>query len=146
MNVLPVRYLNIAAAANFRELSEEYATECAVPDASPQHQMYESMEKAGALQCFGAYEGDDLIGFASVLTSVMPHNGKRVGTIESIFVTAPHRDSGAGDELLTAAVSYAGVVGCICLVCTARIASAFERSLARRDTFELTHSVFTRWL
>lgn len=141
-----IYYSQFLGAPNAQELIDEYAAECSIPDAEPQHQMYEAMEKSGVLQCFGAYVADELIGFVSVLSSVMPHNGKRIATIESLFALPSHRDSGAGNALLSAAEQYTSESGCVALICTARVGSALETILSRRPGCEKSHSMFTRWL
>lgn len=148
-----VSYAQISGAANAPELIAEYAAECSIPDAEPQYMQYEAMEKAGVLQCFGAYlpighplDDPILIGFASVLSAVMPHHGKRVATVETIFVSAQHRDSAAGNALLTAAERYAEELDCVAILYLARIGSPFEKVLLRRHRCVPTHTTYTRWL
>jgi ribosomal protein S18 acetylase RimI-like enzyme len=104
------------------------------------------MAQAGALHCFGAYIAGELVGFVSVLSAVMPHNGKRIGSIESLFVLPTHRDSGAGDDLLSRAEEHASEAGCVALLYTARVESRFETVLFRRPGCAPSHVVFTRWL
>jgi GNAT superfamily N-acetyltransferase len=141
-----VSYSEIFGAPNGQKLIDEYAAECSVPDADPQIGMYAAMEQSGALQCFGAYLDGRLIGFATVLKAVMPHHGKRVATLESLFVSPSDRDSGAGNDLLSAAEQFAAVSACEALLCTARIGSTLEKVLSRRVGCNATHTGFTRWL
>jgi GNAT superfamily N-acetyltransferase len=131
---------------NAQVLIDEYAAECSIFCHDPQVEMYAAMERSGALQCFGAFLANELIGFVSVLSAVMPHHGKRVATIESLFVLPAHRDSGAGDDLLSAAEQYATESECVALLYTARIGSTLEKILSRRAGCEASHTVFTRWL
>ena len=152
--------MEILCAVNAQQLIDEYAAECSVADADPQVELYAAVEQAGALHCFGAYvtpqrhgpvagdpvAGDELVGFISVLNSPMLHNGKRVATIESFFVLAAHRRSGAGNRLLAAAKAYASESGCLGLLYTARIGSRLEKVLSRRAGCERSHTVFTEWL
>lgn len=125
-------------------LIAEYAEECSEPGVDPQRPMYEAMEQSGVLQCFGAYVAGGLIGFVTVLTSLMPHTGKRVATIESLFALTSHRASGAGEALLSAAEQYASATGCVRLLYTARINSRLNTVLSRRSGCEATHIVFSR--
>jgi hypothetical protein len=142
-----VSYSEILYARNAWQLISEYAAECSVADQDPQADIYAALERTGALQCFGAYLGaDGLIGFISVLSAVMPHNGKRVGNIESFFVLSPQRCCGAANALLSAAEVYAVESGCDALLYTARLGSRLQRILARRSGCEQSHTVFTRWL
>jgi GNAT superfamily N-acetyltransferase len=149
MSTPPIRrvsYWQILCARNARELIGQYAAECSVPDYHPQSEIYAALEHSGALQCFGAYLADELIGFISVLSAVMPHNGVRVANIESFFVLSPQRRCGTGNALLSAAETYATESGCGALVYNARVGSRLEKILTRRANCERSHSVFTRWL
>ncbi len=141
-----VSHLEILRAVNARELIAEYAAECSMPGAEPQAETYAAMEHAGALQCFGAYVAEELVGFVSVLTAVMPHNGKRMATVESLFVHPGHRGSGAGNDLLFAAEQYADETECVAITQTARIGSRLDRVLSRRAGSQPSHTVYTRWL
>lgn len=123
-----------------------YADECCIPDAVPQWEMYRAMESAGLLTCFGAYVPGKLVGFVSVIASVMPHHGKLVATVESLYAAPEYRDSGAGNELMAAAKKHARDAGCVCLTYTARVGSKLETILALRAGCERSHEMFTKWL
>jgi len=85
------------------ELLAEYVAECSVPalgQPEPQWEMYQRMQAAGLVQMFGVYVDGGMVGFASVLVSVMPHYGFIAATVESLFVAQAHRSSGAGARLM----------------------------------------------
>lgn len=136
----------IFEAANASSLIAAYADECCIPDAVPQREMYLAMEKVGLLACFGAYVDSELVGFVSVITSVMPHHGKLVATVESLYGAPQYRDSGAGTALMAEAERHAKVAGCLCLIYTARAGSRLETILACRSGCERTHEMYTKWL
>ena len=146
VSILPVPYATIMDDPAFPVLLEAYTAECLVPDAEPQRAIYEGMERASAIKCFGAYADDLLIGFASLLTAVMPHDGHKVATIESLFVAADYRDTGAGNLLLAAARTAALDAECRLIHYNARIGSRLDRVLSRRSGCSLTHNVYTEWL
>lgn len=141
-----VSHSEILCAVNATELIAEYAAECSLPGAEPQVKMYAAMEEAGVLQCIGAYQRELLVGFVSVITTVMPHNGKRVATVESLFVSHSERPTGAGNALLDAAEMYSSESGCVALLNTARKGSRLDKVLARRSGARATHTVYTSWL
>ena len=144
--ILRVSHADILEAENAAQLIAEYAAECSVPDANPQAEQYAALEQAGALQCFGAYVDGTLIGFASVLTAIMPHHGKRVATVESIFVQAQSRTTDAALFLLSALEQYAAERDCVAMLSTARAGSQYDKLLQRRYNQTPSHSLYTRWL
>ena len=156
VTILPVSVAAIFDAPNAAYLLHSYAEECLIPDAQPQRAVYEAMEKTDLLRCFGAYASGPeidtaspyglLIGFISVATPIMPHCGKRIATVESLFVDPNYRHSGAGNYLLDEAERYAARMKCLALTCAARVGSAFDKVLSRRTGYALTHVQHTRWL
>jgi GNAT superfamily N-acetyltransferase len=137
--------LEILDRADGQGLVANYAEECCVPDAAPQRWMYIAMEESGVLTCFGAFVEGLLVGFVSVITSVMPHHGKLVATVESLYADPEHRDSGTGNGLMAEAERHARESGCVCLTYTARVGSRLETILALRAGCERSHEMFTKW-
>ncbi len=147
VTVFPVSYATILDAPNSTDLLRAYAEECLVPDAEPQRAIYAEMEKAHVIQCFACYFNSDiLIGFVSVLRTIIPHDGHHIAAIESLFVDPQYRSTGAGLMLLAAVEGFATDCGCRCLLSSARIGSALDILLTRRAGYEKTHSQHTRWL
>lgn len=138
--------MDILEAPNAQQLFEAYAIDCCIPGAKPQTAIYQGMEKAGVLACFGAYADVELVGFVTVVSSVGPHHGKRIASIESLFVECSYRNLGVSSALLGAAKEYAREAGCAALLYTARVASALATVLEHRDGCDLSHLVFTEWL
>lgn len=147
LTVLPVSFTAILDAPNAVVLLRSYAEECSVPDAEPQRAMYEAMEQTGVMQCFAVYFGEaSLVGFVSVLRTIVPHDGHHIAAIESLFVDPIYRSTGAGFLLLAAAERFATDSGCRCLLASARLGSPLDLILSRRDGYDRTHSQHTRWL
>jgi GNAT superfamily N-acetyltransferase len=160
VTIQPVSYTAILDAPNASSLLCAYAADCLVPDPEPQRAIYAGMEEAGVMQCFAAYFDQTensfdapcvipstlLIGFISVLRTVVPHDGHHIAAVESFFVDVPHRSTGAGLLLLAAAKHYATATGCRCLLASARLGSTLDIILTRRADFERTHSQHTCWL
>ena len=122
-----------------------YAAECAIPDAQPQWDAYKAMEDAGVLVCFAADVDYNLVGFVSVIVARMPHHGKLVATVESIYASPEYREEGAGNQLMATAEKFARGQGCVCLTYTARVGSRLETILALRAGCERSHEMFTKW-
>jgi hypothetical protein len=137
-----VRYLDILGAPNAAQLISEYAEECTVA-INPQVEAYGAMERAGAFFSFGVYDTGTLVGFASVLMAVMPHDGRKIGTVESIFVSEGHRRD-TGGSLMLALEKHAEESGCTELLYVARVGSRMEWILEHRKKCRHTHSVHTR--
>jgi GNAT superfamily N-acetyltransferase len=98
------------------------------------------------LKCFAAYLDDHLIGFCSVLSAIVPHDGHLVATTESLFVDPAYRHTSAFEDLFSTAEDYATQAGCRVLTCGARIGSRLDKVLARRAGFAATHTQHTKWL
>ena len=146
--VLPVTVAAIFDATNSADLFRANAAECSVPDAWPVRSIYEAMERAGSLKCFAAFSGSDnlLIGFVSVLSAVVAHDGHLVATTESLFVDPAYRHTSAFEDLFAAAENYATESGCRILSCSARVGSPLDKILSCRPGFQLTHHQHTEWL
>lgn len=97
------------------DIVREYADESSIKEigeAEPDFAMYQSMEESGVLHAIGAFDGDDLVGFAFVFYYGLPHyKGRCIATTESIFVLHKHRKNGAGIKLIRAAESMARELG-----------------------------------
>src|ERR1700709_1742825 len=116
--VLPMIAVAAIATTEVKDqpaLLAEYAAECSIPALGPicpQWEMYERMQAAGLMQMFAVYADDVMVGFASVLVSVLPHYGFKAATVESLFVASAYRGSGAGTRLMAAVDEYARLEGC----------------------------------
>ena len=142
-------YAELIAAKNSRELFDEYAAECAVPELgriNPQDALYEQMESSGMLQVFTVFERDTLIGCAIVLFYVVPHHGKKMATVESIFIDKAHRAGGIGQELMWTIEQEARARDCVAIGYSAPAGGQLERLLSARKTYRRTSSVFIRKL
>lgn len=144
-----IRYLDVLDDPNAQALLAAYASECSLPEIgqpNPQREMYARMEAAGVLQVFGAYYGDELIGFAAVLCTVLPHYGEKVATIESLFVAQAHREEGIGLELMGACEAYALEQECATILYSAPAGGSLERLLYLLKAYQHTNTIFARRL
>lgn len=131
------------------ELLKEYAKECSIPELgeiNPQWAMYDQMERAGMCQFFGAFDGEQLIGFASLLIYMLPHYGVKAASCESIFTSAAHRKSGAGSRLIKRIEIYAKEQGCKGMLYSAPTQGKLELLLSFRKSCRRTNAVFCKKL
>ena len=138
-----VRAISSAEILSATDLLENYAAECSIPligEINPQPQMYEAMERAGILKCFGFYEGFALVGFATVLTMILPHYGKKVATVESLFAKR------GGKDLMAAIEAYAKESGCVVIAYSAPAGGKLERLLSLKKSMKRTNAIFCRSL
>ncbi len=105
------------------------------------------MEESTAFRCFGAFGEDGvLVGFASVLTYVVPHYGKRIATVESLFVAAAHR-GWPGGKLMGAIEEHARAEGCLAILYSAPARSQLARLLFQSEPdYRNSHHVFIKRL
>jgi len=134
---------------NASDLLAEYAAECSIAEIGevcPQAGTYAALERAGIVQMFGAYLDGELVGFASVILSILPHYGKKVATLESLFVGSAARSSGVGGELMNTVEDHALKAGCVAVLYSAPAGGTLERLLSLRKAYRRTNSVFCRSL
>ena len=74
--------------ALIREYAVESALEMCADTAAPQWDAYQALLDQGALVVLGAFDADRLIGFLTVVVTVLPHFGVRMACTESYFVAA----------------------------------------------------------
>lgn len=147
--IRPVSYAEILDAPNVSVLLAAYGAECSVPEIgeiNPQAELYAQMEQSGIFQVFGAFDGDELVGFASVLVYLNPHYGKMLATVESLFLSPIHRTSKMGQGLMSALEEYAKGRGCEAILYSAKAGSQFEQLLSLMKNYKRSHSVFLRQL
>lgn len=134
--------IGYAEILGFPELLKEYEAECSIPEigmATPNPATYAAMERSGAFQCFGAFEDGELVGFATVLLSMLPHYAKRVAIVESIFA---QKGRTCGSDLRSALKAFARDSGCDSILYSAPFGGRFERLLERDKGCRRTNSVF----
>ncbi len=141
-----IQVVNYKEILKNKSLIAEYAKDCLMDGYNPQEQIYDAMDKAGMLYCFGAYIEGQLVGFVSIVVSTMPHNGKKIAVGESIFALPEYRKYGIGLQLIQKARDFAEENGCDLIVYTPRIGSAFDKVLEHRDSCIKTHVQYTEWL
>lgn len=134
----------LEAAPNFGALLDEYAAESAIhglPHPKARLELYKLMEASGMFKVFGAFIGDELVGFITVLTCILPHYSDYVSTTESFFVERAARPTGAGLSLLRKAEDYAKELSSKGLLVSAPFGSKLAEVLERTDYCE-TNRVF----
>lgn len=145
----PVSYLEILDSPEVADLLKEYEEECSIPEiglACPQRKLYEQMESTGLMRSFGVYLDAALVGFVTLLLFTLPHYGKKIANVESLFLAKAHRRGRLGQRLLTQIEVIAKDAGCSVVLYNARAGSRFERLLAVSSRYQRTNSVFLRAL
>lgn len=131
------------------DLLSEYAAECSIPEIgaiAPQAALYEAMERTGLMRTFGAYADGVLAGFATILIYVLPHYGRKIATVESIFVARGHRKATLGKDLMRTIEDCARGQGCAVMLYSTPTGSRLERLLSLLKGYRRTNAVFTRRL
>jgi GNAT superfamily N-acetyltransferase len=120
------------AEPNIAELWELYAAESktvGLPQHKPQRDLYASIEQAGLLHTWGAYNDGKLVGFIALLVNVVPHYGAMIGALESFFVHGDHRKGGTGVKLLREAEVKAKEMGAVAMFVSSPAGSRLERAM-----------------
>lgn len=145
MEIVRMPVAEFQARDELPELLAEYAEESALAEyagsAGPQWATYLELERLGMLHLLVALAGDRVIGFASVLVSVLPHFGVPVASTESYFVAKAWRNTGAGLGLLAEVKRVAAEANACGLLVSAPEGSRLAQVLERTD-MRASHRVF----
>lgn len=136
---ISIRTISVSEAfdsPDFGALCDEYRAESMrnkdLAGGEPSRLGYEQMASAGLMKILGAFFGDRLVGFCTVLVTPLLHFGDHlVASTETIFLSKKYRASGAGIGLLRAAESIALDSGASGLYVTAPSGGRLERLLPR---------------
>ena len=140
-----IPHSKLEADADFQALVAEYSEECSIagmPETNRDYEQYERFEQAGFSRMFAAYNDEKLVGFLVLLVSPNPHYGCKIGTIESIFVGAEYRKSGAGLKLLKAAEDTAKGMGAVGIFVSAPAGSQLADVMSKMSPYTETNRVF----
>lgn len=119
---------------NIHDLLKEYAAESSVkglPKPNAKVELYRAIEGSGQIVMLGTWANGELIGFAAVINTVLPHYGIIVSVMESLFVTAERRNTGAGLGLIRLAEKIAASVNSPGLLVSAPAGGVLEQILPR---------------
>jgi GNAT superfamily N-acetyltransferase len=146
--IRPISFIDVFEDPNAQQLIAEYAAECSIPEigeVNPAMELYRRMEQMG-LTTFGVFDESNLIGFATCLIHPLPHyGGKKVATVESLFIASGHRKGGLGRALIMTLKEHAKRAGCKMLFFSAPAGSRLERMLPLMG-FRHTNTVFGKSL
>lgn len=134
------------AAENVKELFKEYEEESAIdglPPIAAKKELYFHIESLGALNIFGAFLDNVLVGFVTVLSPIVPHYGIVVAVAESFFVAKQYRKTGAGLRLMRAAEDRAKEIGSPGILFSAPFGGQLSDVLAKKK-YKETSRVFFR--
>lgn len=146
--IRPCKVEDIRNATGIDSLLGGYADESSISEIGnyfPNWETYVAMEDAGILHVIGVFNGDTIVGFASVLITELPHYSRVVATTESFYVDLNHRKSGTGQSLLRVIEALAIDLGASTLLVSAPHNGRLEKLLPHKGYRE-TNRVFTKAL
>ena len=148
MIIRPCTLDEIEHSPRLAEVLEAYGRESSIAElgpSSPDMATYRQMAASGIWHAIGAF-APELVGIATVLVFGLPHYaGRRVASMESIFVLPAFRGGGAGLKLLRAAEQCAREQGASALMVSTPAGSRLESVMAR-SSYRATNRVFTMGL
>lgn len=145
--ITPSTVAAITGAPTFAALLGEYAAESAnrgLPPPMVHLDRYPQLEAAGVLHPIAAILDNELIGFISVLVSVLTHYGISIAVSESYFVANAHRHTLAGLKLLVAAEEKTRALGAHGIYVSSPTGGALDKILERAGYGETNRIFFKR--
>ena len=98
---IPVR--DILEAENSTSLFADYTKESKTkftPDSDVNMDIYYTMEDAGILDCYGAFNGSTLVGFCVATTNLSPNYNALATSVMALYVDKAHRKFGTAKGLI----------------------------------------------
>lgn len=111
-----VKFADLADNPIFLGMTREYESESSIDGMGPcnwNRAQYELLEANGALFTLGAYQDDELIGFAIFLVTVIPHYGAPAATTESVYIEPANRKGRTGIKLIQEMEAWAKELGAV---------------------------------
>lgn len=130
----------------FASLMVEYEEESAIdglPSIKVKIELYRNYEQNGAFYVVASYHEDKLIGFATVLSPIMPHFSALISVCESLFVAKEFRKTGAGLKLIKDCENHATKLGSPGLLMSAPMGGSLAEILPKVG-YKETNRVFFR--
>lgn len=115
-------FAELEGESRFLPMAGEYADECALaglPPIDAKFASYPMLDASGFFHVYRAKVDGELVGFVTLLMPVIPHYGVAVAVAESLFVSKPHRKTGAGLKLIRTAEKHAREAGSPALMLSA---------------------------
>ena len=143
--IRPCTVDEIERSESLPELLAAYAQESSIPElgeAFPDMTTYREIEARGMMMAIGAFS-PDLVGLATILIYGLPHyGGRRIASMESLFVMPSARRNGTGMRLLEATEQLARDIGAAGLLVSAPVGGRLDRVLARKTRCRKTNHIF----
>ena len=143
---MDIRVVKTIDVVDRDDLFKEYAKESKgklTPDVNVNKEQYLKLEEAGLLDTIGLYDNDNLVGFISAYTYMMPHYTSLATSIESYFILKEYRKFGAGKKLLDKLVEIVNKKGSTMLFMSAGIGSNLDK-VAKSFGFIATNIVYSK--
>lgn len=121
----------------FADLCIEYAQESGNADlgvAVPNSARYLMLEEQGLAVCVGAFEGEDMIGFAAMILSEHPHYSATIVVCDALFIKKEQRKGPAGLRLISKVKEMAKEHGAVGVYFSAPEGSRLSKLFARLFT------------
>ena len=147
--MIEIRPTNFAEILTEKAMLAEYAAECSTAELgeiNPQPDIYRELERLGMVQMFAAVRDGKMIGFVSMLITILPHYGQKTATIESLFVASTERKTGIGSTIMETAERYARESGCKAIFFSAPFGGKLDTLMKRRDKYRMTNTIWCRRL
>lgn len=147
--MVEIRQAHFAEILEATDLLAEYAAESSMPEmgeVNPQAEIYRELERLGMVQMLAAMKDGSIIGFASILTTILPHYGQKAATVESLFVRRSERKGGLGGAMIEACERLARDSGCKAIYFSAPSLGALEKVMEHRPRYRRSNIIFVRQL
>lgn len=137
---------NDNASELFSLYSKESQSELVSIQQAPDRAIYEQLEETGTLDTVAVVPSDDttkIVGFAVMITTVMPHYSQLGSTIESLYIHPDYRKGNIFKSMLERIKDIAVSKGSFNLFLSAPVGSRLDTIASRSSSLCNTHKMYT---
>ena len=128
----------------FKLYSDEAQSSTVSTPFNPNYEMYLQLEDMGILDaCIILTEDNKIVGFATMLTTVMPHYSATASTIESIFIMKEYRGNNNFKNLLNRLIDTAKTKNSVNLFVSTPVVSSADKVMGRTKGFSKISHIYS---
>jgi hypothetical protein len=130
---------------NYMHVIDGYINESrinSIETTEPSKEHYYALVNSGSFNMVGVFDGDNIVGFGTLVTSIIPKHGILASTVDSIFLLDEYRDTGYGIKILDRLKDISNDRGSVVMLISSPVGSKLDKLLSLKKNTELVSNVY----